>query len=250
MNKILIILFVPLYLFAVVNPYSSLDKDEKLNVMVNHFLNLSLENIKPPLPVKSKLKDDGATLDPVKYELYFSYIQRIKAIRESRAEAQLVIDEDYIGKIGFYNGKLKSLKKFYTKKENLYPLLAQSVNKAFKVVYGKPSFSNIVYDEDTNVLKADLTTTDIYKVSKYDSHKLELFVNKSIRDNFIQNHKNADIKVRFTFDGEYLIYKDVLFMFNDDEYIGNFLSNSKKQTKLNIKINDDIFQAIKIGDLK
>jgi hypothetical protein len=250
MKKILLILCIPFYLFSIDNPYTSLDNDEKLNVMINHFLTLSLEKSKPPFPQKSELKDDGATLDPVKYELYFSYIQRLKAIRESRAEEQIIIDEDYIGKIGFYNGKLKSLKKFYNKNENLYPLLETSINKAFKIVFGKPSFSNIMYDDDINLLRGNLNTIDLYKVSSFIPKELEFFVYKGNRDDFIKNYKYSDIKVRFTYDGKYLIYKDVLFSFKNNEYLAKFINPTNHKIKLDIKINDDIFQAIKIGDIK
>ena len=250
MKKILLIVLVPFYLFAISNPYKSLPTNEKLNIMINHFLNLSLENIKPPLPKKRALKDDGATLDPVKYELYFSYIQRLKAIRESRAEEQLIIDEDYIGKIGFYNGKLKSLKTFYNKEENIYPLLADSINKAFKIVFGKPSFSDISYNEDVNILKGNLTSIAIYNVADFESQELELFIHKGIRDDFIKYHKESNIKVRFHFDGTYLEFKDVLFTFKDNEYIGNFLNLVNKKIKLDIKINDDIFRALETGEKK
>ena len=248
--KAFIIFLAPLYLFAMSNPYTSLDQNEKLNIMVNHFLNLSLENTKPPLPQKKPLKDDGATLDPVKYELYFSYIQRLKAIRESRAEQQLIIDEDFVGKIGFYNGKLKSLKKFYENEKNLYPLLKDSINKAFKIVFGKPRFSDIIYYEDTNLLKAKLNSVDIYKVADFKPLEVELFVYKGMRDTFIKFHKESDIKVRFDFDGIYLTFKDILFIFEGNEYIGNFLNKSNRKIKLNIKINDDIFRPIDIGEIK
>jgi len=250
MKKIVFIVLLPFYLFAVTNPYTSLDTNEKLNVMINHFLNISLENIKPPLPKKRELKDDGATLDPVKYELYFSYIQRLKAIRESRAEEQQIIDEDYKGKIGFYNGKLKSLKKFYAKQENLYPLLDDSINKAFKIVFGKPAFTDIVYENEINLLKANLNSIGFYDVAKFNPMELELFVYKGIRDDFIKNHKISDIKVRFSFDGNYLSYKDIIFKFKGDEFIGNFLNSSNRKIKLDIKINDDIFRPLKIGDIK
>ena len=250
MIKILFIFLTPFYLFAIANPYTTLDQNEKLNVMVNHFLNLALENTKPPLPQKRPLKDDGATLDPVKYELYFSYIQRLKAIRESRAEEQLIINEDYIGKIGFYNGKLKSLKKFYKIDKNLYPLLDESINKAFKIVFGKPRFSDIKYYDEINLLKANLNTIDIYKVADFKPLEVELFVYKGMRDTFIKFHKESDIKVRFDFDGTYLIFKDVLFNFEGNEYLGNFLNKPNRKIKLNIKINDDIFRPLDTGEMK
>jgi len=250
MKKIVLFIIVPLYLFSLSNPYADLPANEKFNVMLNHFLNISLENTRPVYPQKKPLKDDGATLDPIKFELYFNYIQRLKAIRESRAKEQLKIDEDYVGKLGFYNGKLKALKKFYTEDENLYPLLQESINKAFKVVFGKPKFTNIVYDDEINRLEAKLTTTKIYDVADFKPLDLELFVYKGIRDEFIKYHNESDIKVRFDFDGEYLIFKDVIFMFNGNEYVGKFLSSVQTKIKLNIKINDDIFQAVETGEIK
>jgi len=250
MKKIVLFVLIPLYLFSLSNPYTDLPTNEKLNVMLNHFLQLSLENTRPNLPQKKLLKDDGATLDPVKYELYFNYIQRLKAIRESRAKEQLKIDEDYLGKLGFYNGKLKALKKIYSKDENLYPLLQESINKAFKVVFGKPKFTNIVYNDEINRLEAKLSTIKIYNVADFNPLDLELFVYKGIRNEFIKYHNESDIKVRFDFDGEYLIFKDVIFKFNENEYVGEFLGSEQRKIKLNIKINDDIFQAVKIGEIK
>jgi len=250
MKKIVLFVLIPLYLFSLSNPYTDLPTNEKLNVMLNHFLQLSLENTRPNLPQKKLLKDDGATLDPVKYELYFNYIQRLKAIRESRAKEQLKIDEDYLGKLGFYNGKLKALKKIYSKDENLYPLLQESINKAFKVVFGKPKFTSIVYNDEINRLEAKLSTIKIYNVADFNPLDLELFVYKGIRNEFIKYHNESDIKVRFDFDGEYLIFKDVIFKFNENEYVGEFLGSEQRKIKLNIKINDDIFQAVKIGEIK
>ena len=250
MKKIVFFVLFPLYLFSLSNPYTDFPANEKLNIMLNHFLNISLENIRPEFPQKKSLKDDGATLDPVKYELYFNYIQRLKAIRESRAKEQLKIDEDYIGKLGFYNGKLKTLKKFYLKDENLYPLLQDSINKAFKIVFGKPHFTSIVYNEEVNRLEAKISSIKIYDVADFKPLDLELFVYKGMRDEFIKYHDESDIKVRFDFDGEYLIFKDVIFEFNGNEYVGKFLGSEQRKIKLNIKINDDIFQAVKIGEIK
>jgi len=247
MIKILL-LILPVYIFALSNPYRSLDKNEKLNIMINYFINEEIKKNKPEIPVKRKLKDDGATLDPVKYELYFSYIQRLKAIRESRAEEQKSIDVEYAGKIGFYNGKLKSLKEYYHDKKNLHPILQKSINKAFKVVFGKPIFKDIVYKNDINLLSAKLESLNLYNIDTYNFKELELFVYKGIREDFIENHFLSDIKVRFTYDGKYLFYKDVIFVFKDHEFIGKFINTTNEKIKLDIKINDDIFRPIKIGE--
>ena len=247
MIKILLLL-TPLYLFAISNPYQKLPVHEKLNIMINYFLNESLSQKKPPLPIKRIMKDDGATLDPIKYELYFNYIQRLKAIKESRAEEQKSIDVEYAGKIGFYNGKLNTLKKYYSKEENLYPFLGMSINKAFKIVFGKPIFSNIKYDEDINLLKADLAVIDLYEVDTFTSKSLELFVYEGNRDNFIKNNDQSTIEVRFNYDGVYLTYKDVLFHFEDQEYIGKFIDTSNEKIKLDLRIDDHIFEPLNTGE--
>jgi hypothetical protein len=246
----IVILLMPLYLFAIISPYQSLDVHEKLNVMINYFLNESLKNNKPPIPIKRKLKDDGATLDPVKYELYFSYIQRLKAIKESRAEEQEAIDEEYAGKIGFYNGKLNSLKEHYEKKENLDPILVESVNRAFKVVFGKPTFTNIEYNNEINLLKGKLNTFDMYEIENFKPKDVELFVYAGKRDEFMEHYTKANLKVRFNYDEEYLTYKDVFFTFGNEEFIGKFLNRTNEKIKLDIKINDDIFRKVKIGEIK
>lgn len=246
MIKVLL-LIMPLYLFAITNPYKDFDVHEKLNIMVNYFLNEALAETKPPKPEKRILKDDGATLDPVKYELYFNYIQRLKAIKESRAEEQKSIDIEYAGKIGFYNGKLKTLKNEYSKQENLYPLLQKSINKAFKIVFGKPTFTNIEYNNEINLLKANLTAINLYEVDTFKSKELELFVYEGHRESFMKNSDDAQIVVRFDFDGKYLRYKDVLFHFENDEYIGTFINPLNEKIELNIKINDDIFRPLEVG---
>ena len=249
MKKIvLIIVLLPMVLFAINNPYKNLDVNEKFNVMMNYFLGEALKATKPEIPLKKALKDDGATLDPVKYETYFSYIQRLKAIKESRKEELDHINEEYAGKIGFYNGKLHTLKEFYSKEENLEPLLKISINQALKVVYGKPVFSDIVYNEEINLLKAKLSTADIYTINSFKSKEVELFVYQDMRKNFMENSKKAEINVRFTLKNGYLSYKDILFTFEDNEYIAKFINPINEKIKLNIKINDDIFRPLDTGE--
>jgi len=249
MIKILLLL-MPLYLFSITNPYKDFDVNEKLNVMIQYFLNEALEETKPEKPIKRELKDDGAILEPIKYELYFNYIQRLKAIRESREEEQEKIDVEYMGKVGFYNGKLKTLNNYYKKEENLDPLLEISINKAFKIVFGKPQFTNISYNEETNLLKADLSVIDLYNVADFKPKSLELFVYEGNRDKFIQSSADMNIIVRFNYDGIYLTYKDVVFNFEDHEYIGTFINPTNEKIKLDIKINNDIFQPLQIGENK
>jgi len=250
MKKFLLTLCFPFYLFAITNPYTSLPPDEKLNVMMNFFLNILIENTKPPLPIKRELEDDNQIQGAIKYEQYHNYIQRLKLNREKREREQIVIDEEYLREVLFYNGKLNSLKKSYQEEENLYDLLDKSVNKAFKIVYGKPVLSDIVYDAEINLLKANLTSQDIYGIEKFQKKEVELFIHQSIRDDFMLDHQLSDILVRFDFDGDTLMYKDILITYKENEYIGNFLNQSNDKIKLKIKINDDIFRPLNTGELK
>ncbi|MEA2017278.1 MAG: hypothetical protein U9N59_02420, partial [Campylobacterota bacterium] len=202
MIKYLLFVTLSLSLSLEANPYKELDSSIKLNLMINHFLNIELKKIVPPKPIKEILQDDGLSLDPVKYERYYNYIQRIKAIYESRAEEQKNIDEKYAGKVGFYNGKLKVLKRFYAKEININPLLQTSINKAFKVVYGKPKFKKLNYDKEKDILYATLTTQNIYDIDKFEDKELKLYVYKDNIDDIINNYKDIDIKVGFEYVGK------------------------------------------------
>lgn len=248
MKKVLFYLFLPFILWAVPNPYENITSQEKINIMFNYFLNESLEKSKPAAPVKKILKDDGATLDPVKYELYFSYIQRLKAIRESREENQKRIDEEYAGKIGFYNGKLRALKLFYEDTKNLEPFVQQSINKAFKIVFGQPRLENIMYNDEINLLTANLTTHDMYAVDSFVPQKVELFVYQDIRKEFMNDTEQIAVNVRLEKKGNVVILKDIVCHYKEHEFIGKFLNPSNIKIKLDLKINDDIFRPLEIGE--
>ena len=94
--------------------------------------------------------------------MYYNYIQRLRAIQQSRTDEQSDIDEKYAGKVGFYNGKLKNLKKHYDKEENLYPLLQNAFNKTFRVIYGKPKIKDLKFDEKINKVVGTIWVDDIY----------------------------------------------------------------------------------------
>jgi hypothetical protein len=228
------------------NPYKNLDDKLKINLMVNYFLNNELKNIVPKKPIKEKLKDDGLSVEPIKYEKYYNYIQRIKAIHESRLAEQKDIDEKYIEKVVFYNGKLKVLKRFYTKIENLNPFLQTSINKAFTVVYGKPIFKDIIYDKITKSLVGMLSIEDIYNISKFNSKNITIQLPECLQQKFLQTYQDLSVQIQFDYKNNQLSFKNIIFELDGKEYLANFKEKIKEKIKLDIKINNDIFRLIKI----
>lgn len=240
------IVFTSSYLFAVLNPYESLPTNEKINLMVNYFINEELKSLKPIKPVKEQLKDDEANLDPIKYEQYFNYIQRIKAIRESRVEEQKKIDEKYQGQLAFYNRKLKKLKKVYTDEKNFKPILQRSINKAFKVVYGKPKFKSVKYDERDDAFVAKIVVEDIYHIDSFVPKEVYFRILQSDLDSFFTDYNESQINVIFEYSNNVLIYNSIIFKYKENRYKGIFIDEKNDKIKLNIKINDDIFRLEKI----
>jgi len=233
------------YSLAIIDPYKSLPADEKLTIMVNYFLNEELKNAKPHLPKKEKLKDDEASLEPIKYEKYFNYIQRLKAIRESRKAEQQKIDEKYQGQIAFYNGKLKNLKRYYRSENNLAPIIQKSINKAFTVVYGKPKFQSIKYNESNDFFVAQLGTQNIYGIDSFIPKEVYFRISKNDLDSFFDDYEESKIYVQFTYSNNLLNFKSILFKYNGTIYHGVFTNENNNKIKLNIKINDDIFRLEK-----
>ena len=177
------------------------------------------------------MQDDGLSLDPVKYEKYYNYIQRIKAIHESRVAEQKDIDEKYEGKIGFYNGKLKVLKRFYAKEQNINPLLQISINKAFQVVYGKPVFKNMKYDKKNNKVYGILHIVNIYNVDKYKDKKIEFSIKEKNSKKFLKVYDNLKVKIQFDYKENSLYLKDCLFVFKNEEYIASFIKKTNEKVK-------------------
>ncbi|MEA3554622.1 MAG: hypothetical protein U9R39_09550 [Campylobacterota bacterium] len=248
LNKILILCF-PIFLYAVSNPYTELKIDEKVNLLVNFFLNKELKNIIPKEPIKESIKDDSP-INPIKYELYFSYIQRLKAINDSRAQEQKDIDEKYAGKIGFYNGKLKTLKKYYNKEENLHPILQNSFNKVYKILYGKPKLKDVSFDPLTKKVTATVWVGSIYGYLKWDEKKITIDIPEDIRDIFIEENRMSKIFLNYDFTNNILKLKNLTILYDEKLYKANFVNKINKSIKLVIKINDDIFRLVKIEDKK
>jgi hypothetical protein len=185
MRKILLAL-IPILLLGIENPYKTLDTNEKLNLMINYFLNKELKSKLPLYPKKEKRKDDGLSLEPVKYEFYFNYIQRIKAIRESRLLEQKKLDEKYRQKVAFYNSKVKILKEYYSKKENIYPLLTIAINNGFTAVYGKPNLDQPYYDKKLKKIVANLNIDDLYGLNPVNPTKIIIQMANNKQKDFLQ----------------------------------------------------------------
>ena len=141
----LFLLIIPFYLFAVQNPYTQLNIDEKLTILTQHFLDEQLQSKLPPKPVKEKVKD-LSPINQLQYERYYNYIQRVKAITEDREKEEKDLQSKYEADIWYYNNKVKTLRQYYSKTNNLLPLLNTSINKSFKVFFGKPTITKPEYD--------------------------------------------------------------------------------------------------------
>ncbi len=249
MTKIFLILCIPYILFAVYNPYKQLKSDEKLNVLINYFVNEELSNVVDKKPKHIQIANTKK-INPVKYELYFTYIQRLKRMNDAIEDEQKDIDEEYKGKVGFYNGKLNQLKKYYHLEENLHPILQNAFNKAFKIVYGQPKLKNIKYDDKSKKVTSILWVDDIYGYDKWHQKEIELKLPEYVIKSFIENNKQASIKIRFDYTNNIIALQDVMILYNNQEYRGLFIDKIDFKMEYKIKINDNIFQPIVLNKKK
>jgi hypothetical protein len=236
-------------LYGLESPYKTLALDEKFNIMMNYFLTKELEAKLPLYPKKKILKDDGASLDPVKYEFYFSYIQRIKRIREAREEDQKKIDEIYAGQVAFYNSKVDILFKYYSKEENIYPLLYNSINKAFKVIYGKPILKNVRYSRKYKQLVGTLHIEPLYNIEMIPDTNIKIKIRKNKQINFLKQYNDYKILIEFVKNNNILKFKNIILQNKQNEYNGFFIENSyidSLELRLNIKPNKSVFNKIKL----
>ncbi|MEA2050568.1 MAG: hypothetical protein U9O56_07545 [Campylobacterota bacterium] len=244
-----IILFIPILSFSLVNPYDNLSTDDKINILVNLFVNEELKQIIPKPPIKAELKDNSEIV-PVKYERHFSFIQRYKTIKEDRAKEQKTIDEQYQGEISFYNSKLKKLKKFYEIDKNLYPIVQNSINKSFKIIYGKPKIKNVKFNKLLKKVSATLYVDDIYGFNRYENKDLIFDIPKDDIDNFIKKYRESIVNIALDYSDNILTLDHIKVLFQGKTYKANCINDTNKRVKLEIKINNDIFQLIKIEDKK
>jgi hypothetical protein len=141
---------------------------------------------------------------------------------------------------------LKNLEKFYDNPKNLNPIIQRSINRAFKVIYGKPNFDSVKYDEKNDEFKANLIAEDIYKIDSFIPKIVYFKISKSDIDSFFTKYQESDINVIFEYRNNLLIYNSIIFKYNDNTYKGVFIGETNDQIKLDIKINDDIFRLEKI----
>lgn len=243
MAKIVIVVFLSIFSFA--NPYENITVDEKLTLLTNYFLNEAIQNKLPKQPIKETPKEQDYNYKPTKYELYYNYVQRIKAIRESIVEEQKKIDEKYKADVYRYNHQIELIHKKYQQYHNLYPIIQNSFNKALKVIYGKPilELKNGKYGQ-----QFFLKTRAIY--DEYDFKEKAIVFNHAEEKKMFYFYEKCELNVTFEYNQEEVLYDEVICRYNQNEYIGKIEKEDNEKIKLKVKINDDIFQKIKIEDIK
>lgn len=241
MSKIL--LFFVLTVFSFANPYNNISVDEKLMLFTNYFLNESLKEKLPKKPLKGVPQKHEYNYEPTKYELYYNYVQRIKAIEEEIAQEQEKLDQTYKADIYKYNKKLKALQKFYSQEKNLYPVFTESFNKALKVVYGKPI---LTLKSGSTGVEFFLDIQPIYSEYSFTPKPLEF--NYADEKRMFNFYEKCEVSVTFNFTNNTLLYDEVVCSYKDKIYQGKFNNLNNEKIKLNVKINDDIFQQIIIED--
>ena len=243
MNKIVFIciLFIS-SLFA--NPYKVLSEETQLSIMVNYFFNRQIKEEFPPRPIKEVYVEEENNLNPGQYERYYNYIQRLKAIEETRRESIQKIEEKFRGKASYYNGKLDALKEYYKDKTNRKAFLQEAINQAFKVVYGKPYVS--AFRNKKDMVEAKLRATPIYDLE----NSLDLDLIYDIEILKIHDYKRYPAFVYFNYENEYLEIDSIKIVIDGEAYYGKLKNQNNGKIKLKVKINDDIFQKIKLEDHK
>ena len=238
-----VLLVALLYSIHFANPYKNLDQYEKINLFTNYFLNETLTSKLPPLPQREKPAEHEYNYEPTKYELYYNYVQRIKAIQDALAQEQLELDEKYEADIYKYNKKLKALFKYYKQDKNLFPIFTESFNKAFKAIYGKPILT---------IAKADvgiqffLSNEPIYNKNKLTPIPIEF--NYGDEKRLFNFYEKCEVSVTFEYNDNSITYDEVVCEYEDNFYQGKINLKNSEKIKLDVKINDDIFQQIIFGD--
>ena len=191
-----------------VNPYESLSLDEKVNLLANYFFNEELQSRLPKKPVKQKHEKLG-DIKPIKYEQYFAYIQRLKAIKSSWEEEEKKIMEKYEGEVGYYNGNMKTLYKHYTQKENQTDMIQHSINKALKVFFGKPKLEELKVLKNEAKIEAKLFSNNFYGYGYSFVHDVTLNVPKGELNDFYNRHRTGKVIVRVEYNEAVLSFLDL-----------------------------------------
>ena len=243
--RFLVIFLIPLFLCALQNPYKSLKFDEKFNLLMNHFLNEELKTLLPKRPVLEDIEPLGQ-IEKQDYERYYTYVQRVKFLKEQNQQERDLAFEVYEGEVGYYNGKLSNLKKDYLQKGQINGVIQNSINKTLKVFYGNPKIKDLTLKDDK--IKATLYNKSFYGYNYNLQKDVLLDIPSNIQEKFWNRYKSAKIKVVFERVEDTIFMKDIEVFFDSKRYKGSFLEKPDFKIKLNVKINDDIFRPIIIGD--
>ncbi len=243
--RIFIVFLIPLYLFAIQNPYKSLNFDERFNLLMNYFLNEELTGVLPQKPEPKKVEPLGQ-IQKQDYERYYTYVQRVKFLEEENKRERDAAFEEYQGQVGYYNGKLSNLEKYYLEENHIDEILQNSINKTLKVFYGNPKIKELTLKDGK--IKAVLYNKSFYGYDYGFEKDLLIDIPPDMQEKFWNRYKSAKIKVVFQKLGDTLFMTGVDVIFDQKSYKGSFLGETDFEIKLNVKINDDIFRPITIGD--
>ncbi|MBD3842400.1 MAG: hypothetical protein IE909_11030 [Campylobacterales bacterium] len=249
MKKIFFLLFISLGLVGkVISPYESLSAQEKLQILTNHFINEEIYAAIPQVPQMGKLENSGP-INATKYERYYNYIQRLKRVYEERIEQKKIIDETYVANLLTYNSVVNNLQKFYSKEENLNPIIDLSINKAFKIVYGKPAIKELKINDDNKTIDALWYVENIYGYEKYEPQMVTIEVPSNMIEQFYYEYRASNVQVVFSYDAPFLSFKGIIIDFNNNIFKGKF---QKQQTtfEINFQVDQTMFENLELNSSK
>lgn len=239
---VLVLLFVVFSSAKIISPYESLNKNEKLDILVNHFLNEELATKIPKKPEKRKPKD-ASPINAKDYERYYNYIQRLKNIKEERAQEAKEIEQEYHFMVSEYNSKVDELNSFYSQEKNIHPLIQKAINKSFKILYGKPMLKKLSIDEKDGKIYGVFYIEDIYGYNKIDEKKIVINVPQKIKEQFYFEYRAAKLFVNFSFENDILKFKDLTVLFRGNEYKADFFDDTDSFL-LKIRVNKSLFDNV------
>ena len=248
--RILFISFIfILCLQGIENPYAKLNIEQKLQILIEYFIQKQIKAYFPKKPQKAQV-DDKSPIKIVKFERYYNYIQRLKYIKEQRELAKKQAIEEYNRAIEEYNKKILKLKQYYTDTNHFSKIVNIALNNSFKIFYGKPIILK-PYLKD-NKIYAKIIAREIYSSYKY-SFECEVVIDGELSNDEVERLLKSyrEIKVLVVFDYNFnkkiLQYKNVILKFHNKSYKGIFVKQPAPY-KIDIKLDDKIFQLIKKGE--
>lgn len=243
MIKYFVLLFTPFYLFALYNPYLEIDKKDKVNILINYFINESIKKVLPLKPIRDK-KIDNSIIKKVKSEEYFAFIQRVKNIKEKREKDKILFDKEYKEKIERYNSKIDKLKEFYSKDKNIEKLLENSFNKSFIIVYGKPRLQNIYFNNRNNKVMGKLFIENIFTSNDWGINDIFIDVPKKLKDRLLKYYQIAKARLEFDYKNNIAILKGIKIYLDREVFNGTFVKNIDYKIKIKIKIDKTLFKKV------